>query len=361
MSKLAKDMNGEVDKSRLNDALDATSFLSDNFIESGKYIVDETWGPEGNLYLAEASYALLNAYEITEDGYYLEAVKSILEYLRKVQKPSGGWALELGKYGDGVGFNITNEVKKITEEIEDLPPTVAALKTISDYQRLSGDDEYLDMGERAFEYLMYHWDEDYGSFVEKENNELMALRSKPRSYHIFSLLGILAWNNQAPEETDPLIPKILNFVKETFESYDETSMPLVYGLHAGVLIQHSSKKYIKNVIKPRIDNHLVNNDTFRIKERKGAYGHRDGLRGIVKDEGHMRSSAGIAIAMKLYDISTNTRTYRDTKEYQDIADWIQSMKGDGFYYEYEKINENKKIGKGSPGQYLPVWWILGKI
>jgi hypothetical protein len=37
------------------------------------------------------------------------------------------------------------------------------------------------------------------------------------------------------------------------------------------------------------------------------------------------------------------------------------MRVKGFYYEFELLPERKKLGYGSPGQYLPIWWMLGKI
>jgi len=158
-----------------------------------------------------------------------------------------------------------------------------------------------------------------------------------------------------------MLPKLLDFIKTTFESYDQNTMPLVYGLHAAILLENTTQEYIKNVIKPRIDYHLINNEVFKIQRVKGGYGHHDGSRGIVTQEVHMRSCAGIAIAAKFYDIFTNTKTYQGTEEYENIAKWIQSMKGSNFYYEYELLPERKKIGYGSPGQYLAIWWILGKI
>jgi hypothetical protein len=359
MFNLTDEVKYRVDLDKLQDAISAATFLADKFIKSGRYNVDETWGPEGLLYLAESSYALFSVYEITNDDYYLKAIKSILNELREIQKPSGGWSLELGK--SGVGFEVTDEVRRITSQIEDLPPTVAMLKTIGDYHKFTGDDSYLEMGNKAFKYLMEHWDADYGSFLEKENNELMALRSNPRSYHLFSLIGVNAWHDYASESVAEILPIILQFVKNTFESYDIETMPLVYGLHAATLIQYSSPDYVSKIIKPRIDRDLVYNETFRIPHLEGAYGHRDGLRGIVVDEAHMRSAAGVAIAMKFYDLKTNTRAYRDTAIYEHISSWIQNMRGNGFYYEFELLNKNKKLGYGSPGQYLPIWWILGKI
>jgi len=350
-----------VDYEKLDDAIMAANFLADNFIEDGRYKVDQSWGPEGLLYLAESSYALCSMYEVTDNKYYLDAVKSILDELRRIQKPSGGWALEIGKHGDGIGFKVTDDIRRITAEIEDLPPTVAMLKVIGDYCMLAGDGSYLEMGHKAFKYLMGYWDGNYGSFLEKENNELMALRSNPRSYQLFSLIGIHAWREYAPEQIDKILPVIIAFVKETFESYDSETMPLVYGLHVAVLLEYCDADYIEQVIKPRIDKHLLNNKTFQIEVRKGAFGHRDGLRGIVKSEGHMRSAAGIAIAMRFYDLRTGTRTYRDTEIYQQVSEWIQGMKGEGFYYEFELISSFEKLGYGSPGQYLPIWWILGYI
>jgi hypothetical protein len=357
--KLKEELKYRVDEDKLMDAMNAAHFLANNFLETGRYNVDESWGPEGLLYLAESAYALMSMYEVDNNRLYINAVKSILEALKKIQKPSGGWALELGK--SGVGFTVTEEERKVTAEIEDLPPTVAALKIIADYEMITGDPGFVETGNKAFRYLMDHWDTAYGSFLEKENSKLRALRSNPRSYHLFSFLGIEAWKRFEPNIANEILPTILDFIKTTFESYDQNTMPLVYGLHAAILVQHCSDDYIKNVIKPKIDIDLVFNQTFKINELPGAYGHRDGLRGIVKTEAHMRSSCGVAIAMKFYDLFTKTHTYRNTKEYRDVSNWIQNMKGKGFYYEFELLPERKKIGYGSPGQYLPVWWILGKI
>ncbi len=354
-----KNLACRIDIDKLQDALKAADFLAHNFIKNGRFRVDETWGPEGVLYLAESSYALCSIYEVTKKELYLDAVKAILKELKRIQKPSGGWALELG--ASGVGFKITEKIRQITKKIEDLPPTVAVLKTIADYQKLSHDTNYYSMGERAFNYLIRYWDEEYGSFLEKNNNELTALRSNPRSYHLFSFKGIQAWQAFSPDKTKKILPNLLSFIKKTFESYDHNTMPLIYGLHAAILLEESDEEYRENIIKPRIDNHLLYNNIFRIPGFAGCYGHCDGLRGVVTTESHMRSCAGIAIACKFYDLISNTKTYRDTSEYKDIENWIQSMRGEGFYYEFQTIPEEKRIGYGSPGQYLPIWWVLGKI
>ena len=350
-----------IDIDKLDYAINAANFLAKNYIKSGRYIVDESWGPEGVLYLAESSYALLTAYEFTGNKIYLDSVKSILDELRNIQKPSGGWCLEIGKHGDGIKFKVTEEVRSLTATIEDLPPTVAILKVIADYFRLTDDPQYLSMGDAAFSYLSHHWDCEEGCFSEKENNELLKLRSSPRSYQLFSLIGLKAWRSRKPEAIDLMLPRIIDYVKDTFEQYDSETMPLVFGLHAAVLLEILPLDYAINCIKPKIDEYVSESGNFRIPGLKGGFGHRDGLRGIVKTEAHMRSAAGLAIAMKFYDLKTGHKTYLGSKEYYDVSNWILSMYRDGFFYECEDLIANKKIGYGSPGQYLPIWWVLGRI
>ncbi|MEZ4938050.1 MAG: hypothetical protein R2799_10715 [Crocinitomicaceae bacterium] len=350
----------QLEQGQIENARKTAIKLAENIIaHDGRYLAEESWGPEGNLYLSESAYALNRAYEIYGDPIYLEAVRVMLDKLKEIQKPSGGWTLEIGIGGNGRGFVIDEELTRITMEQEDLPPTVAALKTIADYTRLSGDDSYVEMGHKAFDWLMKYYDEDYGSFKEDEDNEILKYRSNPRSYHLFSLLGVHAWKTHNPEVCNRIFPRIVEFVKETFESYDPETMPLVYGLHCALLVQFCDEDYIWNTLKPKMDAEVVFNKRFKINERPGGYGHHDGLRGIVTDEAHTRSGAGIIIGMKFFDLYTGTNTYRQTQEYKDLSNWIDSMRANDLYYEYETIPAGEKIGHGSPGQYLPIWWIFG--
>jgi len=348
-----------VDKDRYNDALDAATFLTKYFLKTGRYKADESWGPEGILYLAESSYALMDAYCISKQDHYLQAVKAILEELKRIQKPNGGWAIDLSE--SGVGFKVTDEERRDSAEKVDPPTTSAMLRTIADYYRISGDNSYREMGDRAFDYLKEMWDPEVGTFVEKTHRKLLDLRSNPNAYHLFFLIGVSAWRVNAPDVIDEMYPSLLDFVKRTYEAFDSETMPLIYALHTAILLEHCSKEYITNTIQPKIVQHLVNNDIFRTKDNPGGYGHRDGSRGIVTDEAHMRSSAGIAIALKQYDLITETKTFTKTSFYQDLSGWIDQMKVGDFYYEFELLPERIKKGYGSPGQYLPIWWILGKV
>ncbi|MCW7482145.1 hypothetical protein [Leptospira kanakyensis] len=352
------DVNDRIDKENFHFALIAAKQLANKFLINGRYVAEESWGPEGNLYLAESAWALLDMFRITQEKLYLSAVAAILNELKRIQKPSGGWALELGR--SGLAFTVTDEQRRITSEVEDLPPTVATLRTISEYYELCGDDSFMPMGKKAFEYLMDHWDNNYGSFLEKENSPLRKLRSNPRAYHLFSFLGIKYWEKHEPKKIKIILPTILNFIKDTFESFDSETMPLIYGLHVAVLLEHMDMNYIENSIYTRLRKHLMESK-FAIGEISGGYGHRDGLRGIVKDEAHIRSACGVAIALKFYDLYTKTDTFRSTKEYRELAQWIIGMCNGKYFNEFQMTSTLQKLGYGSPGQYLPIWWILGRM
>lgn len=329
---------------------------------SGRYLGQESWGPEGSLYLSESAYALLTMHELTGQSKFLYAVELILQEISLLQRESGGVGIHLGRYGDGLRFKVTNNVAIATSTIEDVPPTAAILKVVADYERITGSDRFTIIGEKAYAYLVTKWSDDNGCFLDEINPDLQALRSNPRSYQLFSYLGMRAWKSRGDNTSGEITQSLLVYLTKTFESYDDNTMPLVYGLHAAVLCEDMPLNYLEGVIKPRIDEHLGLNSKFRISKIKGAYGHRDGQRGIVLDEAHIRSACGAAIAMRFYDICTGSCIYQNTEQYQDISKWIVSMhtKQDGFF-EFQDVATLKKYGRGSPGQYLPIWWITGTI
>ncbi len=75
----------------------------------------------------------------------------------------------------------------------------------------------------------------------------------------------------------------------------------------------------------------------------------------------MRGSGAVAIGMKFYDLTTGTTTYRDSEASRDVASWIDSMKAERGYYEYQTQHDMERKGQGSPGQYTPCWWIFGEF
>ena len=237
--------------------------------------------------------------------------------------------------------------------------TGAVLKSIVDYSMATGSSEFALMGERAYQHLIDIWDDDIGTVNENKNNDLTSLRSNPDAYHFLIMQGINSWHIFGSKDAGIKFDKILSFVRKTFEEFTDETMPLMIGYHVAILAKYGTASYRNDIIKPKLESYLEA-DLFASNKIIGGYGHRDGLRGIVTDELHMRSAIGLAYAMKSYDYFSMDDYFTKKTIYKNIVNWIDSMKDDvKGYYEFQDSKDAAKYGKGSPGQYLPILWILG--
>jgi len=354
-----EDLPSRVDHEHYSSALGAADFIAAHHDDEGSYKVSEHWGPEGEIYRAICVWALLDAYKFSGKPEYLDKSRIILERFTKRQRKSGGWTISLGS--DGMKFKITDEDRSDSESSEDPVIAGAVLKAIVDYQTITNNNEFKEMGDKAFDYLMTLWDSNIGTINENRDRHLSALRSNPDAYHFLILLGFDAWANAGSKQAKELMPQIVGFVKNTYENFDSETMPLMIGYHVAVLTKFCPLEYSLNYIKPKLDAYMEKG-LFSSNDIPGGYGHHDGLRGIVTDELHMRSGIGLAYALKAYDLNTGENVYQNSKWYSDLCGWIDSMKNDdGSYYEYQTAVDEKKYGKGSAGQYLVVLWILGTL
>lgn len=341
---------------RIENAKDTADFIVSHHDKNGTYFVRESWGPEGEIYRAMCIMVLVDAFSLTERKEYIETARKILIRFKRTQLKSGGWTISLGE--DGLRFKITEVERKDSQSQEDPIIAGAVLKAIVDFSLITDSNEFKLMGKRAYKYLTDIWDDDIGTVNENKNRELTDLRSNPDAYHFYIMEGIKSWHMFGSKDAGIKFKKILLFVRNTFEEFTEETMPLMIGYHVAVLAKYETSQYRVSVIEPMLSNYL-NAGLFASNEVTGGYGHRDGLRGIVTDELHMRSAIGLAYAMKAYDYFSKESRFTQTKKYKNIVKWIDSMKDDEGYYEFQDSKDGIKYGKGSPGQYLPLLWILG--
>lgn len=346
-----------VDLRRLDDALDGCDYLLEHLTEDGRYQAKDLWGPESDLYVYGLGSVLVEAYRISNEEKYLSGARKVFDYLQRKQLPNGGWTLNLS--GTGQEFQITEQQRRRSWKYEVLPAIGAYAYAIGKYRRVTGDNRYNAMIDRAIDRLMQVWDEDRGLFIEKHDERRDELRSDPITYQGMFLLGLGVWQQWRPELC-PIVERLTEAIRKNYQSFDERSMPFMRVLHAALLMRHGSRDYAVNEIKPRLDE-LVHSRVFKCSEIPGGYGHRDGVRGIVASEANCRGSGAVALGMKLYDLTTNTRTYRDSEEYRDVAGWIDSMKAEHGYFGYQTQHDMKRKGRGSPAQFIPCWWIFGTL
>ena len=345
-----------VDTERFDSAKNSADYIVSHHDKNGAYFVNESWGPEGEIYRALCVWVLVDMYSLTEKKEYIDTARKILIRFKVTQLNSGGWTISLGR--NGLRFKITENERMDSNNQEDPVIAGAVLKSIVDYSISTGSSEFKSMGDKAYKYLTDIWDDDIGTVNENKNRELTDLRSNSDAYHFLIMQGINAWHESGSEDAGIKFDKILAFVRKTYEAFTEETMPLVIGYHVAILAKYESISYRTDVIKPKLESYLKSN-LFASNKILGGYGHRDGLRGIVTDELHMRSAIGLAYAMKAYDYFSKDDYFTKTYKYKNIVSWIDSMKDDEGYYEFQDSKDGTKYGKGSPGQYLPVHWILG--
>jgi len=334
--------------------------MAREYINRGDYFPSESWGCEGQIYPSLTGIALLRLFQVTNNELYLKGVQSILESNLKKQMPSGGWALSLGATANGIKFEA-QAIIKLTAEIEDLPPTVTALRLASEYEQLTGDTQFHSSLELGYEYLKRYWNEKKGSFEEMLTGEALMLRASPRDYHIYAFQCVDSLQHIFPDAKYYVTP-LYSSLKSNFEAMNADTYPLLYGMHAALISkEEGSSDYVLEKIRALIDGELALKSRFLISAEPGALGHRDGLRGVCLDEGHLRNSIGAALAMSYFDIYVESNTYMQMELYSDLKKWIQSMYDEGKFYEFKDLSSGEKRGFGSSGQYLPIFWILGTL
>ena len=334
------------------------SRISNEYISHAGYFPKSPWGCEGQIYPSLTGIALLNLYQITKNDLYLRGVRSIIETNINKQVQSGGWPLYLGVNANGVRFHVPDEITKITSSVEDLPPTVTALRLIAEYQSITQDRSYSKSLEKGFNYLRRFWNKNSGTFNEMLEGESINLRASPKDYHIYAYQCVDSLQKIYPEVEEYVAPLYLA-VKKNFEEMTADTYPLIYGMHAAIIIKtECASDYVITVVKEKILEEIAIKSRFLIPSLPGALGHRDGLRGICLDEGHLRNSIGAALAMDFYENATGTDIFSSSDSYAEIENWIQSMYDDGRYFEYVDVKNGRRYGDGSAGYFLPLFWIL---
>jgi hypothetical protein len=347
-----------VDLSRLDEALGACRFLLEHLDADGSYVVSERWGPESNLYLAEIAWPLLEAYRITRLPEMLRGAERVLDCLERLQKPCGGWTLDLGP--DGLEFTASEQERRPTWEREDPPVVGAVAYAVAKFTDLTGRDRYREMLERGLSYLLPMWNPEGGYFSEDHEEHLSSLRSNPAAYQAMNLLGLGEWLRWQPT-LKSVVEGLVRSSRSAFESFDDETMPFMRAYHALLMLKHSDSEYAAREVRPRIQM-LLDSPIYRSPGIEGGYGHRDGSRGIVTTEANMRGTGAVAIAARFYDLTTGSDTFCKTKAYREAAEWIDGMKrSEGGYFEYQAEPDLRRRGLGSPGQYIPCWWIFGAL
>ena len=108
-----KDGLETADMDRLEQALDACDFILAHLTSQGRYEIDDSWGPEGELYLYGVASVLVEAYRISAEKEYLVGARKVFELSARLEN--------MGR------DNKIDGADEVLEEIERLFPIVCDL------------------------------------------------------------------------------------------------------------------------------------------------------------------------------------------------------------------------------------------
>ena len=319
-------------------ALDACDYLVSRLQVDGSYLPEEGWGPESCSYWTESISTLTNAFRLTRDAAYTDAAKRIAEYLRKTQRRSGLWGAD--HRTDFPIFNrYTSRQQDLQYNLEDeIRGTGFVAMSLANYQDATGDRTYEDVVNYALS----------GVFRE----------GVPELSHMtpdILLIGIHAWkgfNEEFMQYEKPLLDHML----DTFLPEAPLKHLFFSALRSLALMQTAGLRVLESHIEPAIEMQLKREDILI-----------PGIRGGLIHSGfdpnaNIRASGALAFWMRSVDLATGTDRYQSTETYRDLATWIDSQKDpQGGFFEVQKAEDFKRLGKGSPGQYIPCWWIFGTM
>ena len=325
----------------------AADFLVDHMIPEGRVEILDTQYPESHMYLAGDLFPLLEAYALSRRDKYLTAARQILDYFGRNQAASGSWTL--GFYHLGGERSTTLAGYGSFAELADKVVAAAPgwpLAGVRKYERLTGDEQYRPMVQKAIAYLNNcwheHWGFDDGFF-------------RPLFKDVLNILGLWLWREFDPR-IEPLLDKAIRFLTESPRCWSEAEknwfvdvgsddLAEVAGTLTAscALLETTGTRFVDSHIQPALDRILASAD--------GLCSHNRAVLSYWPyraDRADIRSNVYVLMAMKLMDVITGATAYQQRQRYQDLAAWLTTMRDEQGFLEYENCHD------GTRGSRAPV-------
>ena len=336
----------------------AADFLLDHLKADGRIEIFDTQYPESHLYLSGDLFPLLEAYSISNGQKYLNGARRILDYLQRNQTSSGGWTfgfLELGGERSSTigGYGSYHELSdKVTASSAGWP-----MAGVRKYERITSDQSYRPMVEKAIDFLDSIWNDKWGF-----DDGLFRATFKDA----LAIVGLMSWQDTYPE-AKTLLSKTIGFVTENHRCWSEndknwfdkvsgekTAPAAVTFTISCALLEAAGSKFVKSHIEPALKRILVSNDYN--------CSHEPALLSFWpyrQDRADIRSNVYLLLTMKLLDAITDSPMYLNTPRYTKVASWLETMRDNQGFFEYQNCSDGSRGSHASPAQFLIAFWVVG--
>jgi hypothetical protein len=345
--------NQEVFDANVSSAIETA--IENIISNEGHYTPYESWGPEGNIYPGLLGVSLCKyVLDSITKNLGITALDLLCKTAISCQLENGSWPLELGKSSKGMRFDVDSSIVRSTYEMPDIPSTASMVWFLSEYSiNIKKNETILNSISKGLEYLDSSWNPRNGFFEDLKTNQAVALRANPRNYDVYLYKCFKSVKHLGYNRKDYVEALFFSITKE-FETSDKDTYPLLYAFNASVLYNSNidTKWKEKNIV--RLTDHLGLNSPLKIPEHPGYYGHKDGVRGVVLNEAHLRNTLGVIISQEILlngsIIKNKDQAFKLLTECYKAAN---SFFNGNYFTEFIDLDNLEYLGNGSPAQFLP--------
>lgn len=326
-----------IDSERLNHAKKLVDYVIPRVLDDGRFHPDESLWAETATYQSSLAATLAVAGKVLDDQRCLDAAATILGHRLKL-KVDGLWSLDW--WWDHRIYSHPPENWREQNRVPDPRYTASTLLYLGIYHRITGDDSVVEPAREAMSRMFQQWD-----FLSGEWQHMT-----------MEFVGLATW------AWEPVFPemgrhkeKAVERVVASFVDDAPFEIPFVTTLRTTLLLAATGDSHLHTVIKPGIDA-LLAEPALRFEKNTNDFKHTRSTWEHV----NIRGNGAVAVLLRTFDQVAGEAVYTGTPLYKYLANWLDGMRDlDGGYFECKAVDTGDRFGKGSPGQYVPLWWMLG--
>jgi len=318
------------------------------FDKNGEYTRSPGWGPEGEIYKAMSSIALVGAYQRYGLSDFRRSSQDLIERFLRNRLPTGGWGLRLT--APGSRFTVTDSERTISYVTADLTVIGAILKAaiICDSVDVEGAKELVSIATTDLVAILQ-------SVVTAEAaDQIQGLRSNPDAYlcYVYGALQMVLDNSEYCDTTKvDVVSQCITELEVRVDAFIATLSPESMPLMFAYWFTHLKKRKLSYDMT-RISESL--RYSFQDKNLYDFLWHLDGRRGYSSKELHLRSAIGYLVADNV-DKTRGGVGFLSEDLAVRLRHWVIGLRqSDGTFFEFIDCTTNNMMGCGNPGLYLPL-------
>jgi len=243
------------------------------------------------------------------------------------------------------GTKLDDATREQYQSQPDARYTVLSSYNLGLYHRATGDASVVEPGIASLRAAMHHWDfTDPAGFPHLTCEFLIA------AAWAWSHVDDSFWNSSP-------VPALLDWCIRTTADRASKEFPFFTMARGVLLLATGGTQHLKAVVRPAIE-HLLAAKAWRHPDSKTNLLHFADPLDVANI--NCRANTAMAYLMRLADHVAQDDHFTRTATYAHFASWADGMRDtDGSFFEVREPYNDERRWKGSPAQYIPLWWLLG--